>query len=147
MPSAPLTCYVTGLPYNKNKDNTTNFQSDWTMSGGKSEWAKSFLYYGNGSVNFKGFYIPSNINATVYYKIKVYVSSLLNPITTTFTSAGASLVNEQIKGTATEKTYESSGNVTFSSSNNSMQAKAECNNPPTWGSSHDQLHYVSVIYR
>ena len=145
--SDTLTCHVTGLPYNKNKDNTTKFQSDWTMSGGRSEWATKFLYYGNGSVNFKGFYIPSNINATVYYKIIVYASTLFNPITTTFTSAGASLVNETITGTVKEKTYESSGNVTFSSSNNSMQAKAECNNPPTWGSSHDQLHYVSVIYR
>lgn len=145
--SEALTCHVTGLPYNKNKDNTTNFQSDWTMSGVTSEWAKSFLYYGNGSVNFKGFYIPSNIKATVYYKIIVYVSTRFNPITTTFTSAGTLLVNETIEGTAREKKYESSGDVIFSSSNNSMQAKAKCKNPPTWGSSHDQLHYVSVIYR
>ena len=140
-------CHVTGLPYNVNKLTISNFQNDWSFSGGKTEWKGGYLYYGDTTVTFKGFGIHKEINTSFSYKILTYVSSLFNDITTILNAGSTSVVNKKISGTAKEVIYENTVNIKFDSSNNTITSTAKCNNPPTWGSSHCQLHYISVIYK
>ena len=140
-------CHVTGLPYNVNKLTISNFQNDWSFSGGKTEWKGGYLYYGDTTVTFKGFGIHKEINTSFSYKILTYVSSLFNDITTILNAGSTSVVNKKISGTTKEVIYENTVNIKFDSSNNTITSTAKCNNPPTWGSSHCQLHYISVIYK
>lgn len=146
-PSSALPCHITGLPYNVNKLTISNFQNDWSSSGGTTEWRNGYLYYGNTTVTFKGFKIHNEIKASVSYKILTYVSTRVNDITTILNAGSTSVVNETIRGTAKETIFENTVDIKFDSSNNTITSTANCNNPTTWGSSHCQLHYISVIYK
>ena len=149
--TAPTTAtvHVTGLPYNKNNANLINTRDYWSVSGGKSEWKDNYLYFGNGTANFKGFHIPADLNTTLTYNIHVYASTRFNDITTTLTAGGNQIFSEKVSGTAANKEFTNKDNptsVTFTSANNTISIKAACNNPPTWGSSHVQARSISVTY-
>lgn len=141
-----ITRYITGLPYNKDNAYITNFASDWVPSGGKSEYRGNYLRYANCTVSFKGFFIPTDIKTVVSYYISGYVSSGLNPITTVFNIAGDDAINDKKEGTAKEFSYQTTRNVTFTNTNNTMYAKAYCKTPSTWAQSFDDLRYVGVVY-
>lgn len=140
------TVHVTGLPYNKDNANLINTRDYWSVSGGTSEWKNNYLYFGNGTANFKGFHIPADINTTLSYNILTYASTLLNPITTSLNAAGNQIFSEKKSNTRTEYEYNSSISVTFTPSNNTISIGAACNNPPTWKSSHVQAKSIGVIY-
>lgn len=146
--SSAITCHITGLPYNANKLTTSNFQNDWSASGGKTEWTNGYLYYGNTTVTFRGFSLSDKITTSFSYKILSYASSRFNNITTIL-NAGTqnSIINNEVGGTAKETTYENTVSVDFDSKNNTITTTAKCNNPTTWASSHCQLQYISVIYK
>lgn len=146
-----MTRYITGLPYNKDNADITNFKSDWVPSGGKSEYISdekrgNYLRYANCTVSFKGFFIPTDIETVVSYHISGYVSTLLNPITTVFNIAGVDAINDKKKDTAKQFSYQTKRNVTFTNTNNTMYAKANCKTPLTWAQSFDDLRYVGVVY-
>ena len=141
-----MTRYITGLPYNKDNADITNFASDWVPSGGKSEYRENYLRYANCTVSFKGFFIPTDIKTVVSYHISGYVSTLLNPITTVFNIAGVDAINDKKEGTAKQFSYQTKRNVTFTNTKNTMYAKANCKTPVTWAQSFDDLRYVSVVY-
>lgn len=141
-----ITRYITGLPYNKDNAYITNFASDWVPSGGKSEYRGNYLRYANCTVSFKGFFIPTDIKTVVSYYISGYVSSRANPITTVFNIAGDDAINDKKQGTAKEFSYQTTRNVTFTKTKNTMYAKADCKTPATWAQSYDELRYVGVVY-
>lgn len=141
-----ITRYITGLPYNKDNAYITNFASDWVPSGGKSGYRGNYLRYANCTVSFKGFFIPTDIKTVVSYYISGYVSTLANPITTVFNIAGDDAINDKKQGTAKEFSYQTTRNVTFTNTKNTMYAKADCKTPATWAQSYDELRYVGVVY-
>lgn len=138
--------HITGLPYNKDNADITNFASDWVPSGGKSEYRGNYLRYANCTVSFKGFFIPTDIKTVVSYYISGYVSTLFNPITTVFNIAEDDAINDKKEGTAKEFSYQTTRNVTFTNTKNTMYAKANCMTPVTWAQSFDDLRYVGVVY-
>lgn len=138
--------HITGLPYNKDNAYITKFASDWVPSGGKSEYGENYLRYANCTVSFKGFFIPTDIKTVVSYYISGYVSTRFNPITTVFNIAGDDAINDKKEGTAKEFSYQTTRNVTFTNTKNTMYAKANCKTPVTWAQSFDDLRYVGVIY-
>lgn len=138
--------HITGLPYNKDNAYITNFASDWVPSGGKSEYRGNYLRYANCTVSFKGFFIPTDIKTVVSYYISGYVSSRFNPITTVFNIAGDDAINDKKEGTAKDFSYQTTRNVTFTNTKNTMYAKAYCKTPDTWAQSFDDLRYVGVVY-
>ncbi len=141
------TVHVTGLPYNKDNSDLINTRDCWSVSGGKSEWKNNYLYFGNGTANFKGFHVPSDIKTTLSYNILTYASSKINPITTSLNAAGNQIFSEkQSSYFGAEYKYNSSISVTFTPSNNTISIGAACNDPLTWASSHVQAKSIGVIY-
>lgn len=146
------TVHVTGLPYNQGKsvygDGMNN--GEWVQkSGGKYEINNNPKYLrigSNGNVTMT-LNIPSDINTNISYRIDEYLSSRFNYCKTRFIAGGTTILDTEDGGTATTKKYESNKDIIFTSSANSVIVSQNNGNTPTWGSSHPQLYYISILYK
>lgn len=139
---------ITGLPYNKDKNNFYSCQNDWTFSNNGYEWAnKNYVKIENKNcVVSKTFYFPENVNAEILYKIYGYTATRIKQNKTVFTAGGSTIINDSVSGTAKTTKYESTANVSFSSSNNSMSISAP-NGQDTGAGNHVQVYYIGAKYR
>lgn len=144
--------HVTGIPYNTDKyvyGNGMN-NGEWVQkSGGKYEINNNpkFLRIGsNGSVTMT-LHIPGDINTNISYRIDEYLSSRFNYCKTGFVAGGTTILDTEDGGTATTKKYESNKDIKFTSTSNNIVVSQKNGNTPTWGSSHPQLYYISILYK
>lgn len=140
--------HVTGLPYNKNNDKAYNYKDDWSWTKNGSWKDDNYLNWYLATVNFKGFYIPGNINSTISYRFKNYSGSSFTTYLKCW-AGGTLFVNAEDK--ATSKWYEYSGSnstITFTPSNNSIicENSAKSSSASSWVAT-SQMFYFGAVYR
>lgn len=147
--SAPLTCHVTGLPYNPNKESLYTHNSYWSLGNG-CEWKdNSYLFLFKGTSKLE-FYIPIDKTIESLFSYKITNHSGWSVYSKSSISIGNYSFEKEEKN-AGSKDYQYNGDdisVSISQGNSTMQVTHGSRSvQATTVSSYSKLTMTSLVYK
>ena len=148
--SDPLTCDVTGLPYNPKKESLYTHNSYWSLGNG-CEWKdNSYLFLFKGTSKLE-FYIPIDKTIESLFSYKITNHSGWSVYSTSSISIGNYSFEKEEKYLGFSKDYQYNGDnisVSISHGNSTMQVTHGSRSvQATTVSSYSQLTMSSLVYK
>ena len=142
--NASKTVYITGIPYSAVPPTTGN---GWTNPKGTVRWQNSYVQLGNGAEASeqrvsKSFYVPGNVNVSVYVNADTQGALSPNGNTFSFDIAGETKISKHVSGTGSA-TIQETVNGTLTTGNSTIQ----CASSYGLGATHSRVYEVTVSYR